>query len=83
MPKRKPEKDILERRFTARPRWVKPQKQRAVFHRRDGKTHVHSVARAGRPRCPLRISAPLGGPTLLPTLYSTASGPRLRGWCPR
>jgi len=75
MPKRKPENDILERRFTARPRWVKPRKQRAVFHRRDGKTHVH----LRRSRRPTPVSCedlpPLGGPAFLPTLVFNRERP--------
>src|SRR5437879_1359699 len=67
MPKRKPV-DILERRFTARPRRVKPRKQRTVFHRRDGRTHVE-LRRSRRPT-PITVvdMAPLSGPIVLPTL---------------
>jgi hypothetical protein len=46
VPKKRPVHDILERRFTARPAWVKPRRRRKQFSRRCTQVHLR---RRGHP----------------------------------
>lgn len=83
MPKREPPNvarnpnAILERRVTARPRTVRPRKQRAQFSRRCTQVHLRRSRRPTPVTC--TDYAPACGPVVLPTLVFDRERPE-RTW---